>query len=277
MSILIQDIRYGLRALLRQKSFATVAVLTLAIGIGANTAIFSLLNPLIFRPLPVPDAERLCRVFSGSGGNIYGRMSYPNYTDLRTSLQAFESLAASSWPVPFSMGLGTRQGGPSQTEVVWGAVVSGNYFTTLGVHTALGRAFLPEEDSVPDARPVVIVSHRLWETKLAADPRIIGYTLRLNSRDFTIIGVAAAQMPQTEPLFPAYPLGADDDAGAGYAWPSTQAHKSYRHVAVSLWSAPPRGRTGSGARGARYLGAPSGTDLPSRKPPADASRPDGAR
>jgi macrolide transport system ATP-binding/permease protein len=204
MSILIQDVRHALRALLRQKGFAIVAVLTLAIGIGANTAIFSLLNPLIFRPLLVPDAERLCRVFSGrSGGNIYARMSYPNYTDLRASLQAFGSLAASSWPVPFSMGLGSGSGSPAQTEVVWGAVVSGNYFTTLGVPTTLGRAFLPEEDSVPDARPVVIVSHRLWETKLTADPRIIGRTIRLNSREFTIIGVAAPHMPQTEPLFPA--------------------------------------------------------------------------
>lgn len=197
-----QDIRYGLRALLRQKGFATVAILTLALGIGANSAIFSLLNPLLFRPLPVADAERLCRVFSGrSGGNLYARMSYPNYEDLRANLQAFESLSASSWPVPFSMG--NAQGGPSQTEVVWGAVVSGNYFSTLGVHTALGRPFLPEEDSVPDARPVVIVSHRLWQRKLAADAGVIGRALRLNSREFTIIGVAASQMPQTEPPFPA--------------------------------------------------------------------------
>ncbi|MPY89078.1 MAG: FtsX-like permease family protein [Luteitalea sp.] len=204
MSIFLQDIRYGLRALLRQRGFATIAVLTLALGIGANSAIFSLLNPLIFRPLRVPDPERLCRVFSGrSGGNVYGRMSYLNYTDLRTELQTFTSLAASSWPVPFSMGLGNRQGGPSQTEVVWGAVVSGNYFTTLGVQPALGRSFLSDEDSVPDARPVVIVSHRLWQTKLAANPLIVGQTLRLNSREFTIIGVAASHMPQTEPPFPA--------------------------------------------------------------------------
>lgn len=130
-------------------------------------------------------------------------MSYPNYTDLRANLQAFESLSASSWPVPFSMGLGAGQGGPSQTEVVWGAVVSGNYFTTLGVHTAFGRPFLTEEDLVPDARPVVIVSHRLWQRKLAADPGVIGRALRLNSREFTIIGVAASEMPQTEPVFPA--------------------------------------------------------------------------
>ena len=101
------------------------------------------------------------------------------------------------------MRLGNRQTGAGQTEVVWGAVVSANYFSTLGVNTALGRAFLPEDDSVPDARPVVIVSHRLWQIKLAANPQIVGQPLRLNSREFTIVGVAPSQMPQTEPLFPA--------------------------------------------------------------------------
>jgi putative ABC transport system permease protein len=121
MSILLQDLRYALRGLLRQKGFAVVTVLTLALGIGANAAIFSLLNPLIFRPLPVPDADRLCRVFSGrKGGNNYGRMSYPNYAELRTNPQAFEAIAASSWPVPFSMRAGAGQHS-SQTEVVWGA------------------------------------------------------------------------------------------------------------------------------------------------------------
>ncbi len=197
-----EDLRYAVRVLRKQPSFAVTAVLTLALGIGANAAIFSLLNPLIFRPLPVPDPERLCRIFSGrSGANVYGRMSYPNYTDLRAGLQAFESVAASSWPVPFSMSSG--QLGSAPTEVVWGAVVSGNYFSTLGVRMPLGRAFLPEEDSVLDARPVVIVSHRLWQTKLAGKPLIVGQTLRLNSRDFTIVGVAPSEMPQTEPLFPA--------------------------------------------------------------------------
>jgi predicted permease len=204
MSIFFQDVRYALRGLLRQKGFAVVTILTLALGIGANVAIFSLLNPLIFRPLSVPDADRLCRVFSGrTGGNHYGRMSYPNYTDLRTHLQTFESLAASSWPVRFSMRAGAGHGRSSQTEVVWGAVVSGNFFTTMGVPPLLGRTFLPEEDAAPDARPVVVVSHRLWKTKLAEDPRVIGQTVRLNSREFTVIGIAPPQMPQTEPLFPA--------------------------------------------------------------------------
>jgi predicted permease len=203
MAIFFQDICYGLRALLRQRGFATIAILTLAVGIGANTAIFSLLNPLIFRPLRVPDPARLCRVFSGrSGANVYGRMSYPNYTDLRNDVQSFASLSASSWPTPFTMGLTGLQGGPTQSELVWGAVVSGNYFTTLGVPATLGRSFVPEEDSVADARPVVIVSYRLWQTKLAANPRVVGQTLRLNSRAFTIIGVAPREMPQAEPPFP---------------------------------------------------------------------------
>ena len=199
-----QDLGYAARVLRKQPSFAVTAVLTLALGIGANAAIFSLLNPLIFRPLRVPDPERLCRVFSGrSGANVYGRMSYPNYADLRAGLQTFESIAASSWPVPFSMSLRNEQIAAPQTEVVWGAVVSGNYLSTLGVHTALGRGFLPEEDAVPDARPVVIVSHRLWQTKLGGNALIVGQPLRLNNREFTIVGVAPSEMPQTEPLFPA--------------------------------------------------------------------------
>ena len=188
----------------RQPGFAATAVLTLALGIGANTAIFSLLNPLIFRPLSVPDPEGLYRVFSGrSEGKAYGRMSYPNYTDLRDHVQSFGSLAAASWPIPFNMTLSTLQNASVQSEVVWGSVVSGNYFTTLGVPVVLGRSFVSEEDSVPDASPVMIVSHRLWQTKLAGNPQVIGQTLRLNSRAFTIVGVAPPEMPQTEPLFPA--------------------------------------------------------------------------
>jgi len=199
-----QDLRYAVRVLRKQPGFAATAVLTLALGIGANSAIFSLLNPLLFRPLSVPDPEHLCRVFSGrSEGRAYGRMSYPNYTDLRDHVQSFGSLAASSWPIPFNVTLSNLRGDSAQSEVVWGAVVSENYFMTLGVPVVLGRTFVPEEDSVPDARPVMIVSHRLWKTKLAGNQQVIGQTLRLNSRAFTIVGVAPAEMPQTEPLFSA--------------------------------------------------------------------------
>jgi hypothetical protein len=114
-----QDLRYAARVLRKQPGFTATAVLTLALGIGANAAIFSLLNPLLFRPLPVPDPERLCRVFSGQAeGRAYKRMSYPNYTDLRDHLQSFGPLAASSWPIPFNMTLSNVQGDPVQSEVV---------------------------------------------------------------------------------------------------------------------------------------------------------------
>jgi predicted permease len=203
MSSFLRDIRFAGRTLLRQRGFATIAILTLALGIGANTAIFSLLNPLLFRPLRVPDADRVCRVFSGrSGANVYQRVSYPNYLDLRDHTRSFASLAASSWPTPFTVGLETERGGAVRSEIVWGAVVSGNYFTTLGVPAALGRAFSLEEDRVPDAHAVVVVSHRLWETKLAANPQAVGQTLRLNGRAFTVIGVAPRDMAQTEFMFP---------------------------------------------------------------------------
>jgi predicted permease len=202
MSSFLQDIRFAGRTLLHQRGFATTAILTLALGIGANTAIFSLLNPLLFRPLGVPDAERVCRVFSGRAGrNVYQRVSYPNYTDLRDQAQSFASLAASSWPTPFTIGPGTERGSAVHSEIAWGAVVSGNYFTALGVPAALGRTFSLEEDRLPDAHPVVVVSHRLWQTQLAANPQAVGQALRLNGRAFTIIGVAPRDMPQTEFMF----------------------------------------------------------------------------
>jgi len=94
MSSFLQDLRFAGRTLLRQRGFATIAIVTLALGIGATTAIFSLLNPLLFRPLGVPDPERLCRVFSGrAGGNVYQRVSYPTYTDLRDQAQSFAMVA----------------------------------------------------------------------------------------------------------------------------------------------------------------------------------------
>ena len=171
MSILLQDIRYALRSVLRQRGFATVAILTLALGIGANAAIFSLLNPLIFRPLPVPDPERLARVFSGrSEGRAYGRMSYPNYTDLRDHVQSFGSLAASSWPIPFNMTLSNVPGRPGAKRGRVGCGRIRELLHDIGCPRRSGRTFVPEEDSVPDARPVMIVSHRLWQTKLAGEP-----------------------------------------------------------------------------------------------------------
>ena len=191
MPTVLQNIRYALRTLLHNRIFASVTVLTLAFGIGANTAIFSLLNSLV-RPLNVPEADRLVRIFSGPQGAAY-EMSYPNYVDLRVSAQSFSELAVYTSPQPMSLGLVSSQRSAS-TERVWGTVVSGNYFDTLGVSAGLGRTFAPDEDRVPSSRPVVVISHRLWTEKFNADPRVVGLTIKLNGHLFEIIGVAPDHM-----------------------------------------------------------------------------------
>ncbi len=189
MPTLLQDIRYAFRTLLRNRIFAGVTILTLALGIGANTAIFGVLNSLI-RPLNVPEPDRLVRIFSGPLGASY-EMSYPNYVDLSASAQSFSELAVYSSPQPMSLGLG-RQNGAS--ERIWGSVVSGNYFDTLGVPAAVGRTFAPDEDRVLGARPVVVISHRLWEQKFNGDPRVAGRSIRLNGHLFDVVGVAPDRM-----------------------------------------------------------------------------------
>jgi len=191
MSTLVQDIRYAFRTLLRNRVFASIAVLTLALGIGANTAIFGLLNSLI-RPLNVREPDRLVRIYSGPLGTSY-EMSYPNYVDLRGSARSFSELAVYSSPQPMSLG----SAGPENavpTERVWGTVVSGNYFDALGVSAAIGRTFAADEDRTPGARPVVVISHQLWTKRFYADPRIIGHTIKLNGNPFEIIGVAPDRM-----------------------------------------------------------------------------------
>jgi putative ABC transport system permease protein len=189
MPTLLQDIRYALRTLLRNRIFTLVTILTLALGIGANTAIFGVLNSLI-RPLNVPEADRLVRIFSGPLGASY-EMSYPNYVDLRASAQSFSELAVYSSPQPMSLGFVGQDG---TSERIWGSVVSGNYFATLGVSAAVGRTFAPDEDRVLGSRPVVVISHRLWEEKFNGDPRVAGRAIRLNGHLFDVVGVAPDHM-----------------------------------------------------------------------------------
>jgi predicted permease len=189
MPTLLQDIRYAFRTLLRNRIFAGVTILTLALGIGANTAIFGVLNSLI-RPLNVPEPDRLVRIFSGPLGASY-EMSYPNYVDLSASAQSFSELAVYTSPQPMSLGLVGQNGA---SERIWGSVVSGNYFDTLGVPAAVGRTFAPDEDRVLGARPVVVISHRLWEEKFNGDPRVAGRAIRLNGHLFDVVGVAPDRM-----------------------------------------------------------------------------------
>lgn len=188
-----RDIRYAVRTLGRAPGFTAVVVLTLALGIGANTAIFSVVNRLLLRPLAVDRPEELVGVYGGNVRAPYSVTSYPEYTDLRDHSEAFDGLAAySNITVNWNAG--------DQTDLLSGTIVSGNYFDVLGVRPRLGRFFLPEEDRIPGDRAVVVVSSALWTNRFGADPTILGKFMQLRGRAFLIVGVAPADFSGTNPL-----------------------------------------------------------------------------
>jgi putative ABC transport system permease protein len=187
MQTLWQDLRYGARILLKAPSFTLIAVLTLALGIGANTAIFIWLKAILLQPLPgVMESHRLVMLHSvlTRSDNRAIQVSYPDYKDYRDRNEVFSGLAA------FNLDTFNLLDGEGRPERVIGSLVSGNYFDVLGVRAALGRTFAPEEDRTPLSHPVVVVSYRLWQRRFAADPTLVGKAIRLNQRDFTVIGVA---------------------------------------------------------------------------------------
>jgi len=191
MSTLFQDLRYGLRMLAKNPGFTAVAVLSLAVGIGANTTIFSFVNALLFRQPAVEAPGRLLEVWQrntkGSGVGKYMPLSYPGYVYDRDHNQVFSSLLAFDGemrPVSWSR---SAEGGLVQSQLV-----SGNFFSALGVKLVLGRTFLPEEDRVPPPHLVIVLSRAFWQQHLGSDPAILGKTLTLNGADFTVVGVAPA-------------------------------------------------------------------------------------
>lgn len=191
LDILWSDIRYAVRSLRHNPGFTLVAVLTLALGIGVNTTLFSAFNALALKPLPVADpgsVVRLERWFEpSSNGNIQYAFSYPEYLYFRDHCAAFASLVASSWIFAEH----------ADAERLAGQAVSGTYFTVLGIRPALGRTFLPEEDSAPGAHPVIVLSHNFWDRHYHRDPLVLGQTLKLSDTAFTIVGVAPEDFPGT--------------------------------------------------------------------------------
>ncbi|HEY6212842.1 MAG TPA: ABC transporter permease [Vicinamibacterales bacterium] len=186
--MLWQDIRYGARMLAGNPGFTIVSVVTLALGIGANTMIFSLLDTLYWRPLPVADASRVLNVFqTHESGRGETALSFPDYIYYRDHNRSFSALAAHYSNAPIN--LATADG----SKEINGAVVTANYFGLLGLQPALGRFFAPEEDDVPDRNPVAVISDELWRTTFHRDAQPLGRSLRLNGTAFTIVGVA----PQT--------------------------------------------------------------------------------
>ncbi|MGH9766011.1 MAG: ABC transporter permease, partial [Blastocatellia bacterium] len=186
MTTLFQDIRYGFRGLWRNPGFAIIAVLSLALGIGANTAIFSLINAVLLRPLPYHEPERLVMVWEDASfaGFPQNTPAPANYADWKGQNQTFEDLAAL---VQRSYNL-TGDGEPERVDAY---ATTANFFPMLGVKLALGRAFLPEEDK-PDANRVVMISYRLWRQRYGGDRDIIGRDLLLNGEKYSVVGVAPA-------------------------------------------------------------------------------------
>ncbi|MBA3257660.1 MAG: ABC transporter permease [Pyrinomonadaceae bacterium] len=194
MDTLYKDIRYAIRSLAKRPGFAVIAVITLALGIGANTAIFSLVNTVLLRPLPVPQPEQIVSVALRGKSDSILAFSYPNYKDFRDRNQVLSGLLAYRF-VPMSL---SRDGA---NERIWGYEVSGNYFDMLGVQAIKGRTFLPEEDRTRLSHPVVVVSHGAWQRRFAGDPDLVGKEIRLNNHPFKIIGIAPEGFNGTEVVY----------------------------------------------------------------------------
>jgi putative ABC transport system permease protein len=182
IAALWQDLRFGARMLLKQPGFTLIAVLTLALGIGANTAIFSIVNAVLLSPFPYKEPERLVilreRVSAGAGFSP----SYPNFADWRAQNTVFDSTAAVRGNESFNF---TGAGEPERLQ---GRIVSAEFFSTLGIKPLLGRDFLAEEDR-PGATPAAILSYEFWRRRFDADPSVIGKQLTLNNQSFTVVGV----------------------------------------------------------------------------------------
>lgn len=199
MRTLWQDVRLGLRRLSKSRSFTFVAIMSLALGIGANASIFSLLNVVMLRPLPVERPDELVAV------DGLGSVSYPNYKDFRDRNTVLSALAAYRF-APMSL----AQGGSN--ERIWGYLATGNYFQMLGVPAVRGRVFTPEDDRAAGAHSVVVLSHRFWRSKFNADAELVGKIISLNNMSFTVIGVMPGKLQRHGDYLRAGRVDADDNA-----------------------------------------------------------------
>ena len=192
MSGLIQDLRYGIRMLVKSPGFTLIAVVTLALGIGANTTIFSVINTTVLKPIPFPDPQRLVLVWEtfGKGPDNWNIVSAPNFWDFRRQSRSFEGMAIFD-----SAGRGynlSPTGTKQEPEQVSGLRVSSGFFDVLGVKPLLGRTFLPEEENLGRDR-VVVLSYGLWKRRYGGDPALVGRTIKVDGEDFTVVGVMPRQ------------------------------------------------------------------------------------
>jgi putative ABC transport system permease protein len=246
----LQDLRYAVRALGRQPGFAAIAVLTLAVGIGANTAIYSVVNATLLRPLPYKDPDRLMRV-SLIMPPFHGRpqmdmvWSYPKYEAFRKLQTSFED-AALYQSCSFNL---TGAGEPEQIHC---ELVSASYFHVLGISAEAGRTFLAEEDEVPGRNMVAIISHNLWETRYGGRVGVIGQTITLNLKNYAIVGVMPASFqPLTGPADIWLPMHVQDARSLSYA----QSHSAELVARLQPGGSPGRAKAEAVALGPRIEGA----------------------
>ena len=197
MGTFVNDIRYGIRMLARNPGFTAVAVLTLALGIGANTAIFTIVNAVLLNPLPVNDAARLFELDTTDrkttvalGNATRLGMSVRNYEDFARQADVFSGITG-------FMGIGLTRSGGEKPKLYQGSLVTANYFEVLGVHAVLGRAFRPDEDQHPGGDTVAVVSYGFWSREFGSSPSVLRKRLTLNGTDYTVIGVTPPQFKGT--------------------------------------------------------------------------------
>ena len=195
MTTSFQEVGHAVRMLRRSPGFTAVAILSLAIGIGANSALFSFHDALLWRPLPVPDPESIVAVTidSPDDPSPVGRMSYPNYRDLRESTRSFQGLAAHQWSL---VGVALSRTEVRQRRV--GLLVSDNLFDVLGVEPALGRRFTPDEGQMRGRDAVLILGYDFWQNTLAGAGSILGKSVVMNGIDFTVVGVMPASVTSVD-------------------------------------------------------------------------------
>ena len=178
----MNDLRFAFRQLLKNPGFTAVAMLTLALGIGANTAIFSVVNGVLLRPLPIPEADRVVHVWESWRGEGTAPVAWPKFIEWKQQSQSFEAIAACNWGQSFVLATGDKP------ELIAGRAVSCDFFSVLKVQPLKGRSFLPEEEKA-GAPAVAMITHRLWQSRFNSDPEILGRTIQLSSKGHTIVGV----------------------------------------------------------------------------------------
>jgi macrolide transport system ATP-binding/permease protein len=231
---MLNDLKYAVRWLRRSPGFALIAIVSLGLGIGANTAMFSLIDAVLLRPLPVADPDSLVDLFtSGGDGDEYATTSYPDFLDLKAQNTVFSDMTGYT---PMFAPLNLRD----RSRLVIGQVVTSNHFDVLGVRPFLGRLLQPHDDE-PGADRVVVLSHRMWRADFGSDPGVVGRSLQLRGLPFTIVGVAPASFTGVIPLV------------APELWLPV-AHNEEVEPAGINWNTPsPTGKTRLERRGSRWL------------------------